>query len=360
VRGNSAPALSPGGKQVAILTSDALVVLDALTGKALCSIPQSRPVRQLAFTPDGKRVVGSDGAGVVSYWDLSRGEWGGDIGVGARGEAVPANGRFVLVGGTDLLDLDKKIVVWQYTGAQSNDAHAFGGRCFVVTDKDRRTVLVAASLPNASALKLADKLAFGQALALRPGGSVALNITVEGPEDQRQRIAAALTEQLRQSGIRIDPASPVKLYARTETGKTNTQTYEVRKFGSFETKTETVSTTEKLTKLGFEFNGKVVWETVSSTGAFLPPMVMTTGGKSINETVQEQTKYNAGWLESVRLPNYLPVPTDQPWTGASHWTVQGVADDRGPGVAPGGLAVKAPVRNAEAVPSGGKGGDGLE
>jgi hypothetical protein len=357
LRSGSSPALSPGGKQVAILTSDALVVIDSLTGKELCSIAQSRPARQLAFTPDGRRVVGSDGGGVISFWDLAKGEWGGDIGVGARGEAIPASGRFVLVGGTDLLDLDKRVVVWQYTGASSSAAQGFGGRCFVITHKDRRTVLISATLPSASALKAADKLQLGQALLLRPGGSVSLNISVEGAEEQRQRIAAALTEQLRQSNIQIDPASPVKLFARTETGKTNTQTYQIRKFGSFETSTETVSTTEKLTKLGFEYNGKVAWETVNSTGAFLPPMVMTTGGKSINQTVQEQTKYSAGFLETVRLPNYLSVPTDQLWAGSSHWTVQGVADDRAAGIPPAGLAVKPPVREAEVAP--GK-GDGLE
>jgi WD40 repeat protein len=362
VRSGSSPALSPGGKQIAILTSDALVVIDSLTGKELCSIPQSRPARQLAFTPDGKRVVGSDGGGVVSFWDLAKGEWGGDIGVGARGEAIPANGRFVLVGGTDLLDLDKRVVVWQYTGASSSAAQGFGGRCFVITTKDRRTVLVAATLPNDSALKTADKLQLGQALLLRPGGSVSINVTVEGPEEQRQGIIAALTEQLRQSNITVDPASPIKLFARTETGKTNTQTYQIRKFGSFETSTETVSSTEKLTKLGFEYNGKVAWETVNSSGAYLPSMVMTTGGKSINETVQAQNKYSAGYLASVRVPNYLPVPTDQPWAGSSHWTVQGVADDRAAGIPPGGLAVKAMVREAGATPAapGAKAGDGLE
>jgi hypothetical protein len=178
---------------------------------------------------------------------------------------------------------------------------------------------------------------------------------VEGTEEQRQAIAAALTDQLRQSNIRVDPNSPVKLFARTETGKTNTQTYQVRKFGSFETSTETVSSTEKLTKLGFEYKGKTAWETVSSSGAYLPSVVTTSGGKSINQTLQEQNKYSASHLATVPLPNYLPMPTDEPWVGASHWTVQGVADDRAPKIPPGGIAVQAPAAG-NAIPK----GDGLE
>jgi hypothetical protein len=335
-------------------------VIDALKGDPLCSVSAPHSVSELAFTPDGKRVVGASG-NVVCTWDLAAGEFGGDIGLPNQiaGITPTLDSRFVMVGGKDLFDLDRKLVVWEYAGGTTSFA-GHGGRTFNAIQsrenaRDRRIVLVVAALPHAAAKKADDAIQPGKGLALQPGGSVSVNVTVEGTPEQQQRIGAALAEQLKLAGIGVDPASPVKLFARTEAGKTRTQTYQVRKFGDFNTSTETVSSTEKITRVGFEVNGKVAWETSSVTGGWLPMMITTQGGKSLQQAVSDQSKYSSSWLESATLPTYVPMPSEKPWAGASHWTMKGIADDRAADIPPAGFVPKPRA----AIAPGGK-SDGLD
>jgi hypothetical protein len=357
----STPAVSPGGKQVAFVDEGALFVLDILSGKVLCRIPSDRSMRSLSFSPDGKRVVGLSSSGVVA-WDLEQGTALPDIGLpvkGAGGSAVALDGRFVLIGGTDVLDLDKKIVAWHYNVSTphmgGSIVRVHGGRCWTVMVDDQRAVLASAKLPHDAARKAADQVPVGHGLLVRPGDAVALSVAIEAPADQQQKIIAAMTQQLMQAGIKVDPNSPIKLNARTEQGKTSTQTYEVTQFGRpFDRKQETVSVTEKITRVYFEFDGKVAWENRTSTGG-APMMVTTRGDQTINDAVQAGSKFNLAFLESVRVPAYIPRASDTPWLGESAWGMSGVSKDQltGPLPAPA-RAAAAPAKKAPAA------GDGLE
>lgn len=331
VLGRAMPALSPGGKQLAVMTSDGLVILDPLTGKALCSIDGSRQVDSLSFTPDGKRVVGSTGT-IISSWDLEKGEMAGDIGMpmnGARGNVVAASPTTVLVGGTDLLDLERKCVIWRYMGAGAADgASAFGGRCWAIVRDGDRTLLTAASLPHPAAEQAARTVGV-QSLLVKPGDTVSLEVAIEGTPEQQKKIADAITAQLRRNGIGVAAGQPVKLIARTEQGKTESRTYERRNFGGFgppSRETETVSVTEKITRIYFEANGQVAWE--NRTVSTAPWMVNSKQGESIGSAVNAASSFNLQFLESVRVPVYVPQPAETVGFGQSRWSMGGVKDDR--------------------------------
>jgi hypothetical protein len=342
----STPVLSPGRKQAAFIDDGALVVVDALTGKVLCRIESERVARSLSFSPDGKRVVGISGPSIVS-WNLETGQALPDIGLpvkGAGGKVVALDGRFALVGGTDLLDLDKKVVVWRYNASVGDDAQMHGGLCWrVLTDEHRRSILACAKLPHTAARKSADGVTLGQGLLLQPGGSVALSVAIDAPGDQQQRIIEAMTAQLRQAGISVDPNSPIKLNARTEQGKTSTQTYREigRPFGD----TTTVSVTEKITRVWLESNGKIAWESRTSSGG-APMFISRKEGQDINAAVQAGSQFNLAFLESVRVPAYVPQPHDMPWLGESTWGVAGVTKDRLNPNAPRAAALAAPAKPA--------------
>jgi hypothetical protein len=150
---DSVPAMSPGGKQVAIVSSDGLHVIDAATGKTIATIDGSRPARALTFTTDGKRVVGSTGA-IVSVWDLAKGELVGDIGVaGDDGTLTAVGPGHVLMGSGNLLDLDRKLTVWRYTDGSKVAGH--GGLGWAVVKDGNRTLLATAELPHPAAVKAA-------------------------------------------------------------------------------------------------------------------------------------------------------------------------------------------------------------
>jgi WD40 repeat protein len=324
------PAISPGGKQMAIVTGDGIAVVDALSGKTLCNVPGSRTVRSLTFTPDGKRLVGTTGT-IVSTWDLDKGALIGDIGLpvkGASGSLAAAGGNTVLVGGSDLLDLDKKVVVWRYTGAGNQGVTSHGGKCWAVVRDGDRNILTGAVLPHPTAQKTVAAMAAPN-LLVKPGDTVSLEVAFEGTDEQRKKIADQITVQLKRNGISVADNRPVKLIARTEQGKTDTRTYQRTTFGVGgppSRETETVSVTEKITRIYFEFNGVVAWENRTSSTA--PWSVQAQQGQTIGQAVQAASQFNLTFLESVRVPMYVPVPTDQPWLGTSRWSMGGVKDDR--------------------------------
>ena len=338
VRGGTAPARSPGGRQIAVATDLGIAVIDLAGAKVACVVPGARAARGLSFTPDGKRVVGAS-SNTLSVWDLATGEALPGIGLpakGAAGDPIALDGRFVLIGGMDVLDLEKKVVVWRYARpAGSGGVSQHGGRTWSVLADGGRNVLVGAALPHAAAVAAADALAGGQRLLVKPGDAVSLTVAIEATPEQQQKIKAAITEQLQQSGIAVADNAAVKLVARTERGKTQEQEYRGRGMRHFER--DKVNVTEKITRIYFEADGKVAWESRVSSGA--PMFVTVEAGQTVNDAVQAASQFDLGFLEAVRVPAYVPAPAEVPGLGQSKWTLQGVADEpRGGANAPAAAA----------------------
>lgn len=326
------PAVSPGGKQIAVLVEGSLMVLDAQNGKVLCRIPGNRSVRELSFTPDGKRVVGM-GTWSVACWDLESGRVLPDIGLPAKGSGgslLPLDGRFVLVGGADLLDLDKKMVVWHYNSSMRAFRGAapqlHDGRVWSVISNNQQTGLASTRLPHEAAIKVAEEVQVAQGLLVKPGSRVSLSVSIEGTPEQQQKITAAMTDQLKQEGITVDANSPIKLIARTEQGKTTEQEYSTVGGAPWDRETQKVAVVEKITRVFIEHDGKVAWESRTSSGA--PMFVTRKEGQGIQEAVQAANQFNLAFLEGVRMPAYIPRPSDTPWLGESTWGSTGISNDK--------------------------------
>ncbi len=347
------PVLSPGRKQVAVMVEQGLAVIDPLAGRVLCLVDGGRSVSSLAFTPDGKRVVGATAAAVCT-WDLEKGAALPDIGLPPKvgGYSVVAlDSRFALLGGSFLLDLDKKMVVWRYGNGRDPAVRYYGGRSWNVVEDQGRHVLGGATIPHAGAVAAAD--AAVPDFVVKPGVVVSLAVTVEGTSEQQERIKAAIAAQLKESGINVADNSPVKLIARTEQGQTRQQSYEVRENGRprapWDREVKTVSVTEKITRIFFEVDGKVAWESRTSSSA--PMFVTMKEGQTVDQAVQGSVGFNMAFLEAVRVPAYVPrVTGDTPWLGESAWTINGIGKDR--------LLDKPNVPAAAAAPVGNV--DGLE
>ena len=330
VAGSTIPAISPGGNQIAVMTSDGAVVISPIDGKVLCQVDGARSVSSLAFTPDGKRVVGSTGT-IVCFWDFEKGEMTADIGVpiGTGGEPLAVSGSHILLGGSDLLDLDRKAIVWRYTGASGRGgATVHGTLCYAVVRDGERTVLTGATIPHASAAKVI-AAAPPTTLLVRPGTTVSLEVAIEGTEEQRAKIAEAMTAQLQANGIKVAANQPIKLIAKTEQGKTETRTYERRSFGFGgppAREVENVSVTEKITRVYFDMNGTVAWENRTTSTA--PWHLSSKAGESIGQTVSSANQFNLAFLESVRVPAYVAVPSEKVGFGTSRWSIGGVKDEK--------------------------------
>jgi hypothetical protein len=332
VEGPGRVALSPGRKHVACATAAGLAVVDVATGDTLGLVDAARSPTALDYTPDGRHVVGVGGP-ILSSWDLEKGTFGGDVGlppaVPARSVAS-AGGGFVLVGGQHLFDLARRAVVWRYDGAAggADAVAAHAGRCWAVVPDGPRRVLASAVLPHDGARKAAEALGpTGDAgLALKPGTSVTLEVAIDGTDEQRKAATDAITAQLRENRITVAAGQPVKVVARTEDGKTIEQTWQSfggpGRFGPGR-ETQTTSVTEKITRVYVEVDGKIAWEnrTVS-----VPSFVQRKEGQSIGEAVGAANKFNLAFLQSVRVPAYVPKPREPSEAGRSTWTTAGVRD----------------------------------
>jgi hypothetical protein len=306
------PATSPGGRQVAGLTDQGIAVVDVIGGKVICAAGGRSSYGAIAFTPDGKRVIGIEGR-TVCGWDLEKGEPLPEIGLPVKAEsrtAFPLDRRFVLIGGSDLLDLDKKIVVWRYNNSGAK-TFTHGGRVWMLSGgggggargDEKPVVLSSVTFPHAGAVRAADAVAPGQGLLLKPGSAVAVSSTLDGgTPEQQAKVVAVLTEKLTAVGLRVDPASPIKLIARNEAS----QQPEYR-----------------VTRVLIEHDGKVAWDTRS--------------GEPVANT------FNLRFLDKLRVPAYVAVPADKPWLGTSTWTMNGIGPDQ--------LIPRSPAAGAAAPPA---------
>lgn len=105
------PAISPGGKYIGVAVADGVVLLDALTGDTLGRLPGvGDPGGILSFRPDGAQLAVLSSQRLV-VWDLVRGEIYRDIAFST--ETLPTSvdwlfGGHLLAGGKTLIDLVRR------------------------------------------------------------------------------------------------------------------------------------------------------------------------------------------------------------------------------------------------------------
>lgn len=209
----------------------------------------------------------------VAVWNLESGELYRDI---YFSTALNANSvewlsdGYVLLGGQKLVDLERRIVLWQYQHDAGNGFskaygvlggifwYALGGQ-----NRAERT-LFRAKLPHAPALKKAEALNADQLLAVKPGIQLSLNVNLPASPGDQQSVMQALAAQLKAMGMNVVAGSPITLQAGAETGQSRQVSY--HRFG-FAGGIEQASVTEQVSRLKLIENGKVIWEAVSVTGA---------------------------------------------------------------------------------------------
>jgi hypothetical protein len=120
---------------------------------------------------------------------------------------------------------------------------------------------------------------------------------------------------LKASGITVEPGQPVKIVARTEDGKTTERTYETMGGAPWNRERETVSVTEKITRIYVESEGKIAWENRSVSTP--PYMLHRKEGQSIGQAAAASNQYNLAFLNSVRVPAYVPKVREKLGLGTS-------------------------------------------
>jgi hypothetical protein len=308
-RQHSMPALSPGRKQLAVAAGDGIAILDAATGNTLGRAQSDDGAGgTLTFSPDGKRL-GSLSARRVQVWDLTTGKLTHDVWFPKQMAGKDLDflgGNFVLVDNHFLVDLAKRIVLWEYdlpmTRGQRVGSLAGGKFWFVSGGQQAPYSLSCCTLPDAAARAKSDSLNADDVLALEPGARVSLAINLPGDDDVK-RAMKNLTERLRANGMVVADNAPLVLEASITQGSSETVSY--RHFGSF-TPSEQATVTKQISLLTLKENGQELWRASGSFGGHAPGIVHLKQGQSVQQAIDDQQQANpARFFASVNLPKYL-------------------------------------------------------
>jgi WD40 repeat protein len=319
----STPAVSGTGKYLTVLTKSGIFVLDALIGNPLAKfVGQPGYFPRLSFRPDGQQLA-CVSSGLIQVWDVRSGQMVHDVYLptqfAANAIAWPSDGYLLLNGGS-LVDLQRRIVLWQYNGGSQEGATINGRQLYIAKGGDHSGTLVHTALPHGDAKKLTAGLDPDALLAIKPGVQVSVRIAVAMTPQEQQQIYDALVKRLTDNGLQVVQNANLILHATTEQGETKTVEYRTigRGFG-----TESATVTQQIQKLTFTENGKTLWQAAQVKGA---PIFLHTGGKDLDAALAEQTRPDVAFFTNMMVPKHLarPGPKTGGAYGEASLTPQGV------------------------------------
>lgn len=309
-------SVAPDNRQVAVLTSEGIAIIDSQEEKVI-GVIETSPSGSLAWAPDGSRLF-QYARPQLKGWDIKTGQNVLDVGVAETAYTIAAVDKDFLTFGPLLYSVAQRNFTWRYDGGPATIS---GGRGWTVFNDGRRSVLTSAVLPHPKAKQAAAPAAAAQPI-WGPGMSVALDINPEGDPARRDAAVQALTLQLQRKGFKIDPAAPIRIVARTETGPSETHEYRVFGRGN-----ETVTVTRKITRLQLQRDGKTLWETSQSSGGYAPSMVNVREGESIQSVVDKGGGVDPSWIGNAQIPTLLMPPVAPESLPSSKWALAGVKDN---------------------------------
>jgi hypothetical protein len=321
----SEPALSPGRKHVALATPRGVEIFRAADGELLARMGGvSLKSGKLAFSENGGHLACVSQKSVY-VWDATTGKLQRDFDCNAlqgNGSVSWLDSKHLLVGGSDVVDLPKRLVLWRYEGGPSVSV-PYGGWQWMIMSSGNTQGIVPAKLLTEEVLAADANLDANEILALKPGAKVALDLQLGGEEQAKAE--EALKSGLAQSGMEVASDSPLRLAARIVTGKTETQEYS-RGFSPFDrSNVEQVTVTEKKYEVELTVDGQSVWKQTSMLqSGYTPSIIHMQQGESAQQAVDRQSsQWSSRFSFGASLPRYVVHPKYAGPLGTSKLTLGG-------------------------------------
>ena len=227
------PRLDATRTAFAVPSAAGITMLDVDDGRTLGFLPlqgTSLIGVDLAFRGDGRRLATLDGRR-LRVWDLETGKAVSDVllqydapGSAVRWWGAGPGAELVSIGGDDnVVDPTKGVIAWAYTlMGEKATRHSAGWTAAVGQPgvRGEPAMLRFSELPHAEAVRRATSMSAEEALAVRPGARVTVEVNAEGLDDVRPAAEAWAREQLRQQGVSVADAQPVKLVLTLTSGQT--------------------------------------------------------------------------------------------------------------------------------------------
>ena len=305
---NSTPALSAKRTQFAAAIDGGIGIFSTASGETLARITTTETAGPtLSFSPDGKRLASLSGSRVL-VWDLSTGKqihevWFPKVTAGNALEWCGDN--FVFVDGSQLVDLEKRVVLWKYDAAGNRKplTGQFGGQFWLVAGGFNEPYqLFSRSLPEAAATAKGAQLTADGVLALKPGSQVSLQVNLPAHAADVQKVTQALTDGLTKQGLTVAAGAPITLEATIADAGKETVSYRGFGFGRLGGN-DKVEVQKYTSTVVMKENGKEIWSATAHYGA--PHLVQQKDGQKIEDAVNESRGNPVDYFSHVQLPRFM-------------------------------------------------------
>lgn len=306
----AAAAISAGQKYIALAYKQGIAIIDAARGKPAGLIEASLEGfvnNMLAFRPDGKQLALVQGGGRVRVWDLEKRELIRDFAISAAqladAELDWIDDTHLLVGGTAVVDVSRRLVVWTYPRTAHFASQVVGSQvCSLERNLARGDFALSLSGPPKAALDAVKDLRDEDLLVIRPGMEVTVDLQAAGPdaESTRQAVVAKLTEE----GMKVVPDSKVRLVGNIRPGESKTIQY--RPFGARHAVNPNITQhqmTEQILTLSWMVDNNVVWKYESHT--FPPHILRRNANESVDQALARTMKLDPASFARILVPVYV-------------------------------------------------------
>jgi hypothetical protein len=211
----------------------------------------------------------------------------------------------LLVGGTDIVDISRRLILWRYDGGYAA-SRSYGGWQWLVMTSGNVLGIVPAKLLHEEVLAAAKDLNPEEILALKPGVKVSLDIQLGGEE--QAKAVSALEAALEQNGIAVAPDQPLQLSARIVTGDSQTKEYG-RGFFNREDR-EQVTVTEKRYEVELTVDGQSAWKQTSLLqSGYAPHTIWLERDETAQQAIDRQNQQRSAHFSfSASIPRYVVHP----------------------------------------------------
>ncbi len=316
---NAKPTISAGRKYVVARLANKMVFVKADSGEIAGSLdtgPTSLWGESLDFNNEGTRLAASHGW-QLRVWDLHGPQLMHDFQIqlpegpngSYRGLGRPAwlSDKYLMLGQM-LIDLERRIPVWENTDWRAEVMKIDDGLAWVIADANRpgSKTLSAVSIPDKTMLDAAAKLNPDDLLVMRPGMTVSIEMQISAAPERVAKAKEILETHLENSGMKVTPDGKLKLVVSVLPGKTETMQY--RKIGTIGNSEER-QVSGQIFRVAYELNGETIWkyDSIRSAPTFIQPNKDESLDAALQRTSQQQIESFLAFtdLEYMALPTYL-------------------------------------------------------
>ncbi len=212
----------------------------------------------------------------------------------------------VLVNGSVYYDLKTGIPVWNYKAPETSSVYLANGQRLYVGSAGGQIGVLAVMLPDAAATA-ALKDATPDKFVLSPGAKISVDgdLGIFGDGEQAKK---NLTESLAASGHKLDDNSTdYKLTITSAAGETKHMSF--REFGHFgPPQVHEVDAPSTDVHMVLTHASETIWKKDMHFGG--GGVAMLPEGKTLEQTLSDQSHPNAGALKGLDLPSYLVKAAD--------------------------------------------------